>query len=518
MNTNNRNVLTWGIENQVLLEQKRVAVLGSGNLSQIISASLAGLGVGTKKQGGAIIQIGDGVFSDKQKDLLAIESRSRIGQRKIKTFNSVISKINSDTNYLTFPSSFSAALLLSLGADYLIDATNSPRSKQTSAEFCQKYNIPMLSVSSSRYRAAVTTLNPNDKNAVSSNLRSLTHQSFKGLTQHLPTSCIASGLALEELRKSCFRYEGADDSLDNLTSFHYNSLSFYKNRLRSDLNPHSTDLSQYKVLVIGAGALGNFVALGLADLGINHDIIDFDTIEGHNLNRQLLLYGGEDRYKAEVLAQRLKRYNPNIKIGVEIAKLGKVSKTLKGDQIWLDKLVDEEAKRIGFPNPEFNSKAELKEAILKKYELNEKKEGKGIKLFTRSDIFEYGYDLVLCCVDNKFARIWLEQMCQSKYSKEQPGIPLIDGGTSHDSGQVAVYVPGRYNRIRDPLSLLQQSARYESCIDNPAGSVVMSNSIIGGMMVTEAVKVLTATYEPRNQMLINYDTKNPRRINQIGRI
>ena len=45
-------------------------------------------------------------------------------------------------------------------------------------------------------------------------------------------------------------------------------------------------------LVVGAGGIGNFVALNLALLGVgNIDIVDGDKIEDTNLNRQLLLYG-----------------------------------------------------------------------------------------------------------------------------------------------------------------------------------------------------------------------------------
>lgn len=48
-------------------------------------------------------------------------------------------------------------------------------------------------------------------------------------------------------------------------------------------------LSNASVAVIGAGALGNHVCLGLIGLGIGTiKIFDFDTISTHNLNRQSL--------------------------------------------------------------------------------------------------------------------------------------------------------------------------------------------------------------------------------------
>ena len=50
-----------------------------------------------------------------------------------------------------------------------------------------------------------------------------------------------------------------------------------------------TKLSDARVALIGAGALGNHVCLGLIGLGIGTiKIYDFDVIESHNLNRQSL--------------------------------------------------------------------------------------------------------------------------------------------------------------------------------------------------------------------------------------
>jgi len=71
-----------------------------------------------------------------------------------------------------------------------------------------------------------------------------------------------------------------------------------------------------KVLVVGAGALGNEVAKNLALMGMGHVyIIDFDTIEAANLSRSPLFRESDTgRRKAEVAAARAKELNPNIHV------------------------------------------------------------------------------------------------------------------------------------------------------------------------------------------------------------
>jgi adenylyltransferase/sulfurtransferase len=71
-----------------------------------------------------------------------------------------------------------------------------------------------------------------------------------------------------------------------------------------------------KVLVVGAGALGNEVVKNLALMGVGHIfIIDFDTIETANLSRSVLFRETDaKRKKSQVVAARAKEINPDIKI------------------------------------------------------------------------------------------------------------------------------------------------------------------------------------------------------------
>jgi len=73
-----------------------------------------------------------------------------------------------------------------------------------------------------------------------------------------------------------------------------------------------------KVLVVGAGALGNEVMKNLALFGVgNIIVVDFDLIEYSNLTRSIL-FRPEDAdkgfSKAEVAAKRLKEINPTINV------------------------------------------------------------------------------------------------------------------------------------------------------------------------------------------------------------
>jgi len=73
-----------------------------------------------------------------------------------------------------------------------------------------------------------------------------------------------------------------------------------------------------RVLVAGAGALGNEVIKDLALFGVgNIFVVDFDRIEISNLTRSVLFRekdAYEHRYKAEVAAERAMEINPQIKV------------------------------------------------------------------------------------------------------------------------------------------------------------------------------------------------------------
>ncbi len=84
-------------------------------------------------------------------------------------------------------------------------------------------------------------------------------------------------------------------------------------------------LQASKVLIIGAGGLGSPAALYLAAAGIGTlGLVDFDQVEVHNLQRQIL-YGSNDigELKTEAAYKRLNETNPHIQIRQHACKVTK---------------------------------------------------------------------------------------------------------------------------------------------------------------------------------------------------
>jgi molybdopterin/thiamine biosynthesis adenylyltransferase len=138
-------------------------------------------------------------------------------------------------------------------------------------------------------------------------------------------------------------------------------------------------LSKARVLVVGAGALGNEVLKNLALIGLGTVIvIDLDAVEPSNLSRSVL-FRVEDggRAKAEVAAQRAGEINPEV-----------IFHPIRGDVI-----------------------TDL-----------------GLGLF--ADV-----DVVIGCLDNREARLWVNRQCW------KVGTPWVDSGIQEIQGVVKVFVP-----------------------------------------------------------------------------
>jgi len=134
-----------------------------------------------------------------------------------------------------------------------------------------------------------------------------------------------------------------------------------------------------RLLVVGAGALGNEVMKNLALLGLGTTyLIDLDVVEPSNLSRSVL-FRGEDggQPKAEVAARRARDLNPEITVI-----------PLHGDVIT----------------------------------------DVGLGIFAE-------VDLVIGCLDNREARLWVNRQCW------KTGTPWIDAGIQEIQGVVKVFVP-----------------------------------------------------------------------------
>jgi len=74
-------------------------------------------------------------------------------------------------------------------------------------------------------------------------------------------------------------------------------------------------LSRARVMVVGAGALGNEILKNLALLGVgNIFVVDFDTIENSNLSRAILFRSGDEKQsKADTACKAVREINPDCK-------------------------------------------------------------------------------------------------------------------------------------------------------------------------------------------------------------
>jgi molybdopterin-synthase adenylyltransferase len=140
-------------------------------------------------------------------------------------------------------------------------------------------------------------------------------------------------------------------------------------------------LKQSHVLVAGVGGLGSPVAIYLSTAGIGHlTIIDYDSVDLTNLNRQILHWEGDvSRSKVESAEQKLSKINSTTLIDALNVKI-------TGDNI--------------------------------------------------ADLL-HGVDVVMDCMDNMETRFLINEACIKK------GIPMIHGGVREMLGEVTTIIPGR---------------------------------------------------------------------------
>ena len=193
-----------------------------------------------------------------------------------------------------------------------------------------------------------------------------------------------------------------------------------------------------RVLVVGAGALGNEVLKNLALLGAGTIYIcDYDRIERSNLCKSLL-FNAENcgEYKAQVAAQRLALINPEIRIVAITAN------------------IDSQV---------------------------------GLGLFAEAD-------LVFGCVDNRLARQSISRHCF------QTGTPYIDGGLHDYDGEVCVLLPPDdpcYDCILPESARSELAVRLScgliSATAEEQGIIAVSpltSAIIAAVQVQEGMKIL----------------------------
>lgn len=193
-----------------------------------------------------------------------------------------------------------------------------------------------------------------------------------------------------------------------------------------------------KVLVVGAGALGNEVVKNLALMGVGHIfVLDFDTVEAANLSRSVLFRESDSgRKKAEVVAARAKTLNPEIHI-----------QYLHGDVM-----------------------TDL-----------------GLGVIRRMDV-------VIGCLDNREARLAVNRFCYWM------NVPWVDGAIQELFGLARVFVPGEgacYECTLTEQARRDLSLRYscpllarENILLGKVPTTPTIASIIGAIQSQEALKLI----------------------------
>ena len=194
-----------------------------------------------------------------------------------------------------------------------------------------------------------------------------------------------------------------------------------------------------RVLVAGAGALGNEVVKDLALFGVGHIyVVDFDTIELSNLTRSVLFREEDARnhaYKAEIVAKRAMEINPQIKVIPIVGNL---------------------FSEVGFG---------LYRSV----------------------------DVIIGCLDSRIARYLLNRLSL------RAGKSWIDGSIENMTGVVRVFTPGKscyecglsreeFNHIMLRTGCADV-VRTQGSVGRIATTPV-SASIIGAMQVQEAMKII----------------------------
>lgn len=195
-----------------------------------------------------------------------------------------------------------------------------------------------------------------------------------------------------------------------------------------------------RIAVVGAGALGNFVGLGLAFAGFRDiTFFDPDIVEVTNLNRQVLFHDSVGKSKARVLATRLNEW--------------------------------------------FGTNAR---AIVSYYRRN-------------SDLD--GFDVIFDCVDNFETRIVLSEECRNAGKVLISGGTSAGAGQMVVYNPAR---PGRTPAELLGLYLIVEKRRVESflrerksCVYRPDPSVIMTNQIIAGFMV-DALRMIREGGDPPN--------------------
>ena len=379
--------------------------------------------------------------------------KSKKGDSKVRSLEKILSDVNPLVSFRGIHWRIIDAETAKIlsDRDIIIDATNDPRSK-----------LAVLEYSKGRLKNAVTSAAgafSGEYRFVGDGLFGAFHLQpmYSQSQQGIIPSGVMAGLIAQHVRERVMLLPG--EQIASQEPVVYNLLSKTRIGYDSHLDFPVYDLKDKHVVIVGAGALGNVASLALTLLGTGKiTLADDDIVEESNLSRQYLFWGMVGRKKSEALAERLSLISPNTEC---------VALCYRVEQGFSDYLL------------------------------------------------EHGVDLIMDCVDNFRTKATLDEL------SKRTSIPLVSGGTNPSAGQVVVYKKGQTNCLDCQVQVRRLAAeqiereRSQSCIYQPDPSVVMSNQIIGNLMVGEALPILTGNLKGPLNGLFKYDSASPRKLGVI---
>lgn len=87
------------------------------------------------------------------------------------------------------------------------------------------------------------------------------------------------------------------------------------------------DFRDNEITIVGCGAIGSFVAVSLAKMGLTKfALVDFDTVEEHNLPNQFFEQSDVGKHKVTITSINMINFNNNVEINVVIPRFDKNTK------------------------------------------------------------------------------------------------------------------------------------------------------------------------------------------------
>lgn len=359
--------------------------------------------------------------------------------------------------------------------DLIVESTNNPKNKEDCLEFAEEKKIPVISLSSNKYKATMCIYDPKKRYK-----RAEEKEFYRDIYQNQPQGAITSGfiagLALEITLKLCIPQEEGNFNIDN--PFHYNLLSKTRFDLKEDFETKE-DYSGKRILLVGLGAMGTPAGVAISLSAANRenvlDIMDPDITNEQNLNRQMLYSGELGKPKAKILEEKLKKITPALNIRSHYGSIG----MLPSDE--------ELAKEAKFFDQNFL------------IDNNQKK-----------------YDLIVGCIDSFPTISFL-----SRWALEF-GIPFINGTsgvTSKERARIATYIPNKTPCIECQFSfrgdaketILKRKSNREGIPDCPAMIVeetptLLTPNVIGGLIQAGECFNLLSGIENTDAYLVEYDS------------